>query len=748
MTDLVFDPADENIMIVGVRANTSASGGGIYRSINAQNATPTFTKQLDVNNGRIELAINNIGGAVTVLAATQESNGTLRRSTDGGVTWPTVLTAANGFCGGQCWYDIAVGIHPSNSDIIHLGGAANGGGGAIVMIRSIDAGATFNTVDNGMHADTHAVTIAPSNPDIVYVGSDGGIWKSTDNGATYTSMNNDDFSATQFIGLDLHGSDRHFMIGGTQDNGTPCMGPCGANSDPDTWIRADFGDGGFAVIDQNATDTTNVTMYHTYFNATNFLIGFGRVQNSNDAFDGNWAFFGCGFGTPNGINCADDVEFYAPIARGPGNPNSLYFGTSRLYRSDDLGVTMVDVSGILDGTALGAIGIGPQDDNIRVVGTESGNVFATTTGGAMVNVTEAGFPNTHVGRIVVDPHDSDTVYIGFAGYGAPSGQNVWKTTDLSTGPTWQPAGNGIPDVPINALVVHPNFPDTVYAGTDIGVYWSTDGGANWAPFGTGMPRVAIFGMGIQADFNVLRVATHGRGIWEIDVSLTAAPEIAQLSKTVMTETPLTQGGAVTYTLQLTNTGGLTGTAVVTDVFPAGLSTPICTGFDAAAGFNESGDLSDSVDIPPASQATYVCATSVVTEALDVTMTASVTEVKQGETVTFTINVENTSMADLTDVTLTNTFIPAANCDTNPYDPFNLDAGMMQTFVCSQVMVTETVTSTLMATADMAIDNMAEAMGTQPLTASASTSATVDAMAEATVVYRPQYDLYLPLLMKE
>src|SRR5439155_152622 len=70
-------------------------------------------------------------------------------------------------------------------------------------------------------------------------------------------------------------------------------------------------------------------------------------------------------------------------------------------------------------------------------------------------------------------------------------------------------------IPINALVIDPANSNVLYAGTDIGVYSSTDGGANWAPFGAGFPRVAVFDLAIQPSNRILRAGTHGRGVWEI-----------------------------------------------------------------------------------------------------------------------------------------------------------------------------------------------------------------------------------------
>ena len=187
---------------------------------------------------------------------------------------------------------MAPAMDPTNSNIIYLGGSANADVNppratcrSNVLTRTLD-GTNFTRIDTGLHADTHAVAVAPSNPSVVYFGSDGGVWRSSNQGTTWSSINTAGFNATQFQSIAVHPTDRNFSIGGTQDNGTPFLQPDG------TWTRADFGDGGFALIDQSATDTTNVTMYHTYFNQTNNLIGFGRVTTTANAHDNGWGIPG------------------------------------------------------------------------------------------------------------------------------------------------------------------------------------------------------------------------------------------------------------------------------------------------------------------------------------------------------------------------------------------------------------------------------------------------------------------------
>ena len=581
ITDIAMDPANPNVLIAGVNGfSTNGNDGGIWRTANALAPTPTWTNQQVVGTAtatiQIKLAANTVNGVTTMLAATGESpvpNGSncgapgwVRRSTDGGVTWSLGLIQTSGFCNSQCFYDMAPAMDPTNSNIIYLGGSANADTNpprntcrSNVLTRTLD-GTNFTRIDTGLHADTHAVAVAPSNPNVVYFGSDGGVWRSSNQGGTWSSINTAGFNATQFQSVSVHPSDRNFSIGGTQDNGTPWL-------HPDTsWTRADFGDGGFALIDQNAADTTNVTMYHTYFNQTNNLIGYARVTTTANAHDNGWGFHGCnGTVANNGFRCADTVLFYAPMALGPGTPNTLYFGTDRLYRSSDQGTTMVLVSQgpFQTGVAVSAIGISPQNDNVRIVGLRNGGVFATTTGAnPLTNVRSASMPAKYVSRAIIDPNNSNTAYVAFSGFGI-AGQQIWKTTNLNAAtPTWAIAAAGLPDVPVNGLVIDPLNSNHVYAGSDIGVFISLDGGTSWSPMGTGLPRVAVFDMAFQAPNRIVRIATHGRGMWEIG----AAKSPAAVSIVASSNSP-TYGDNVTFTATVSPNGVLavpTGTVTFTD----------------------------------------------------------------------------------------------------------------------------------------------------------------------------------------
>ncbi|MDX6384773.1 MAG: hypothetical protein QOK48_2346 [Blastocatellia bacterium] len=595
--DMVMEPgAPDNILVSVIGA--SGTFGGIYRTTNATAGTPTFTQVRSMAAGvRANLTINKVGSVVTVYAATSETpsssngqtcttgSGTVRKGVDpfGVGTW-SILAGGGGFCGGQCFYDIAVAVNPNNANEIYLGGNAgvrppsppnpcpDG------MKKSIDGGATFFRDDTGTHADSHALTFDATGGTI-FAGNDGGVWKKPASNTVATSWNNLNtapLNTLQFESIAVHPTDRFMMIGGTQDNGTEFQQTSAGN-----WSNAEGGDGGYCLIDQSATNTTNVNMYHTFFNQTGTQIGFDRAVNTTCLPIKNfWPTRGIGFvgggdaeqpslscdGTANylhnGLSLTDNVLFYAPMALGPGSPNTVYFGTDRLYRSTDRGDTMTVVSQASlsnpggGGSPISSIAIWSGGDNLRLVGLQNGQIWATSTGSStMVNLA-APFPanpngstTKFAGRVAIDPNNKNVGYVALS-YFAPAGQGIWKITNLvaasgasPAAPVWAAAANGLPSIPVNALVIDPINSNNLYAGTDIGVYSSTDGGANWVPFGTGLPRSAVFDLQIQPSFRLLRAATHGRGVWETPLISPAASTVqfstaadalgeAEVSKTV------------------------------------------------------------------------------------------------------------------------------------------------------------------------------------------------------------------------
>ncbi|HYV24698.1 MAG TPA: hypothetical protein VE969_05625 [Pyrinomonadaceae bacterium] len=441
--DMAMEPGNPDNILVATIGLTI--GSGIYRSTNATSPSPTFSNQFTVTNStgnpvtgaRITLAINKISSTVTAYAGTSETptntssctstnSGAVRKSTDGGITWSTQLTGGGGFCSGQCFYDMPIAVDPNNADLVYIGGQAASTCGGVVR-KATDGGNivpapspsptpipnSFVQDSTGLHADNHALVFDGAGN--IYCGNDGGIWKRSATaaaGTAWTNLNSSPLNTLQFESIAVHPTDRFLMIGGTQDNGTEFQQTSTGN-----WSQAEGGDGGYTLIDQGATDTTNVTMYHTFFNQQNSQVGFDRTINTVCLSTKNsWPTRGIGFnpvtGDPeqtttscdgtadylhNGLSLTDNVLFYAPMALGPGAPNTVYFGTDRLYRSNDRGdhMTVVSQASLSNpggtGSPISSIGIWPGGDNLRLVGLQNGQVWATANGSTtLTNISPAG----------------------------------------------------------------------------------------------------------------------------------------------------------------------------------------------------------------------------------------------------------------------------------------------------------------------------------------------------------------------
>jgi hypothetical protein len=461
-----------------------------------------------------------------------------------------------------------IAVDPNDANHVYIGGQTSSTCGRLVG-KSTDGGSTFVADGSGLHADDHSIVFDSTGR--VFTGNDGGVWRGLPNGTsatTWTNLNSSPLNTLQFESIAVHPTDQFMMIGGTQDNGTEAQQGSSGN-----WVRAEGGDGGYSLIDQSATDTTNVTMYHTFFNDSTQM-GFDRIfktacLGSGSVFD-SWPTRGAGnlgttvstpvacdggtaLGAPNGLVLTGTVLFYAPMALGPGSPNVVYFGADRLYRSSDRGDTMTAVSQIplaSPASPISTIGIWKGGDNVRVVGTQNGQVWATSTGSStLVNISPpipanptGSTTNKFIGRAMVDPNNKNVAYVTLSYY-APAGQNIWKITNLNAATAASPAAAswtavGLPvSVPINAFAIDPLNSNNLYAGTDIGVYFSSDGGASWNPFGSGLPKVAVFDLQIQPSSRILRAATHGRGVWETALVSPAASTIQFQTSATFTPEP-------------------------------------------------------------------------------------------------------------------------------------------------------------------------------------------------------------------
>jgi len=490
-------------------------------------------------------------------AAPGSSGGILYSSLDGGTTW-TNRPAANGFCQGQCTYDMPVYVEPGSATNVYTGGAGDSGSVPSSFMLSTDGGATFNDemvgVDgkSALHADIHDITTWPGNPSEVWVVNDGGVYYSTDRGQHWTSANTN-LAMTQFQICDLHPTDKNQAYGGTQDNGTDSF--LGAVSGPVpgqfSWTHSDDGDGGFALINQS---TPNLVT-HTYYNISLAQIGASLATNGPASQPADYQYFaGDEFysdGSPYltaGIDGTDNVLFYAPMHLDRANNTTLYFGTQNLYIANDYFNQTITQENALTGNPPYTVNIytrfggatdfstAPPPSALTGVissietppsltqGTNSTTIFVGTTYGTVWRSTDSGATfnpvdtatATYVSQIAVYPRNPQIVVASHAGFkGGLPANNVRISID--GGATWSDASNGLPDIPVNSIAWDPTFPGQLWAGTDIGIYLSSDRGATWHPYNNGMPNVAVFSLVSNHATDEVLACTHGRGAFRLNL---------------------------------------------------------------------------------------------------------------------------------------------------------------------------------------------------------------------------------------
>jgi photosystem II stability/assembly factor-like uncharacterized protein len=606
---VVMSPNDVNTLYAGI------DFVGVIKTTNGgTNWSSVFSTQDQI--GRVEVAIApsnaNLLYAGIEVYTNQGSDGFLFRSTNGGTNWEQLTGSTRplrySYCGGQCSYDNIIVLHPTNPNIVMAGGnglySDNIPGIDGVLFRTTNGGAawSFNAgtaLNTTIHPDLHAITFAKSNPNIVWLGTDGGLYRSSDGGATWQERNNG-LATLQFQSVALHPTNPQIAFGGMQDNSKA------RTDNANSWTGIDRGDGGFTAIDP---------FDPKYWYGTRFSLQFQRNEKSGSAPSEDWPL------KTSGIPQNDRMLFYVPFALDPNTAGRIYWGTHRLYRTNNRGDSWSAISPDLTKgrNAISAIGVMRGDANVILVGAGDGNVQVTTNGGtSWTNATKAPLPNRYVSDVAIE--NAQTYYVAFNGFNANTQAtpgHVFKTTD--GGATWTNVSkdgqaDGLPDLPVQAMVLDGS---TVYVGTDLGVHRSTNGGTSWEPFNQGLPNVAVFDLALQKYPNgakILAAATHGRSMWRVELEGGTAPVLAKKSylpfvmrnaqpkpgatatpgpspttQPTSTPTPTQQPGGNTATPTPTQpSGGSTSTPTPTPTQPAGNTatpTPTPTTGSGAGGIN-------------------------------------------------------------------------------------------------------------------------------------------------------------------
>jgi hypothetical protein len=506
--DVVIDPTNSNIVYVshGQLDVPPAPDAGIYKTTNGGSSWTQLAGGLPATDfGRCPLAIASNGS--TVYAGVSKSSTRqvvgLFRSTNGGANWTNVNST--NWASSQAWYDNVIAVHPTQPNRVYAGGldfyASDNSGPNLTQRTFWFLGFEFLVPPGGpegpsdyAHADHHAIAFDPNNPTFVYLGTDGGVFKSTDHGINWAGRNGGLVTTQFYNGLANGFASSDIALGGLQDNGT--VKYLGTNS----WSKVFGGDGGWCGISSANDDH----LYEEYV-----YLNMYKSTDGGDSWDEIHS------GNSNISN------FIAPFVVCESSPSTLYAGTLAVHKS-------TNGSSSFNGTPVNTIGVSFTDANHVLASTGSSAATAifelrlTTNGGtAWTNVTGT-LPNRYLTDISFDPQNDSSAWIAFSGYGSA---HVFHSTN--GGSDWEDRTGNLPDIPCQSIVVDPNDSGTIYVGTDLGVFRSTDAGTNWVDFNAGMPDAMIIDLVFKRDENLLRAATFGNGVYERDLTpATDAPMVA------------------------------------------------------------------------------------------------------------------------------------------------------------------------------------------------------------------------------
>jgi photosystem II stability/assembly factor-like uncharacterized protein len=211
----------------------------------------------------------------------------------------------------------------------------------------------------------------------------------------------------------------------------------------------------------------------------------------------------------------ETTPFISPLTMDPNNPATLYTGSHMLWRTTDGGnswqkTSNTDLGGGGRRGYLTKIAVARSDSKRLLTATGTGQVHRSADGGATwTRLT--GLPSRYASYVEFDPATSTTFYVSFINTGNDG--RLFRTTD--NGNTFTRIETGLPPFPIHVIRVDPLDSKTLFVGTDVGLFRSTDAGATWGALGTGLPAVSVWDIAIRSDGSLMRVATHGRGLYEV-----------------------------------------------------------------------------------------------------------------------------------------------------------------------------------------------------------------------------------------
>ena len=474
----------------------------------------------------------NTDGIKKVMSTSDATAGTPTWTTHTLPSWCDQGATSTDFTRGQAWYDLIAVVDPSNANTVFIGG--------VDVLKTTDGGSTWAQVSRWsggcigaqIHADNHMMVFKPGSSTEMIFSNDGGIYRSTDAGATITSRVTG-YNVTQYYACAIHPTNTNYFLAGAQDNGTQKFTTAGINATS----TATGGDGAFCHIDQ--TDgVTQITAYvynNYYVSVTGGNTFIQRFFSPSPPYTGSF------------INPTDYDD----------NSNILYAGNTAgsYFRWNDAGIGGVNTDNVTVTNFSGAI-----IRNVTVSPLTANRVYFGLSNGSVVRVDNANTGTAQTGTVIrtgsgsvsciaIDGANEDHMLVTYSNYGVTSIYESLNATQAS--PTWTAVEGNLPDMPVRWAMFDPRNSDWALIATELGV-WSTDdlngASTDWDPTNSNLANVRVDMLQYRASDRTIAAATHGRGLFTAIVPISTTPDISFASSSASTtESTTSTSGCRSYT---------------------------------------------------------------------------------------------------------------------------------------------------------------------------------------------------------
>ena len=496
-------------------------GSGLYKSTDGGETWEKMKEGLPEEMGKMAIAVSRSNPEkiwALIESDSEKEAGGLFVSNNAGKKWSRVTNDHRLLQ--RAWYYIELFIDPKNENTIYVMSAP--------ALRSTDGGKTWENL-SGTHGDFHDLWINPDNPKNFIISNDGGSAVTFNSGKSWSTQAN--MPTGQFYRINVDNQFPYNIYGGQQDNTSVSIASRelgGGGISPASWTASAGGESAFLAFDPSdpkyvlgGSYQGTIEVLDVKANASTQIMAAPIQYLGMDAKDIKYRF-----------------NWNAPIIWSKHEPNTYYHGSQYLLKTSDMGKSWKEASpdltrnekekqgkggGPYTNEEVGAENYGtlayiaesPHEKGVIWTGSDDGLVQLTRDGGATwKNVTPPELKECLVNAIEVSPHDKATAYIATTRYKfndhAPG---LYKTTDY--GATWTKINNGIPANAFTRVVREDDVRrDLLFAGTELGLFVSWNGGRDWSPFQLNLPITPITDLRINK--GNLIAATSGRAFWVLD----------------------------------------------------------------------------------------------------------------------------------------------------------------------------------------------------------------------------------------